>query len=196
MKGMSYEGKDLDYFEDFEEWTNNTALADSGTTTHIVVDDEGMFDWRWCDEDDNVGVGGDQEVKAIKLGKWKGFAVQTDGTKSPVVLENVKQCPAFGIDLVAIMALINSGWDIENVGRLVYLTKGDTKIVFDRILMAEDGFLTGVELIPDESATEHEPTEKGKMRIHCQFTVKTGMKDWDMCPQQLDERLLSIMVSS
>ena len=43
------------------------------------------------------------------------------------------------------------------------------------MIMADDGYITGVELIPDENATEDEPTEEVE---DSGAIIKIDMKDW------------------
>ena len=58
---------------------NLTWIADSGATTHMTNSLEGMFDLT--ESNINVSVGDGRKMKTLKVGKWRGTAVNSEGTR-------------------------------------------------------------------------------------------------------------------
>ena len=76
---------------------NLTWIADSGATTHMTNCLEGMFDL--VDTNVNVSVGDGRKMKTVKIGKWRGTAVDSEGTRRHITLSNVSYVP----DLMAFL---------------------------------------------------------------------------------------------
>ena len=130
----------------------NTFLADSGASSHMGHCDAGMFDFQ----EKTCGIKvGDGNVHAVtKIGKKSGILVQADGTQTNVVLENYKHVPGLWVNLFSVTQALTSGWNLKSDGQIIMLVKGQDTINYDRILKTGDGFVCGVDIIPQiEAAT-------------------------------------------
>ena len=79
---------------------------------------------------------------------------QKNGESQSVTIENVKFCPKFGTNILSITSCIGKGWSIGNNEKLMHIEKEGVKIVFDRIMESEDGYITGVEMESKKSTTK------------------------------------------
>ena len=66
---------------------NFTWIADSGATTHMTNSLEGMYDLT--DANVSVSVGDGRKLRTVKTGKWRGTAVDSEGTRKQIALSNV-----------------------------------------------------------------------------------------------------------
>ena len=108
--------------------------------------DAGMFDWRTID--DPVTVGNGKVLRAGKIGKVTKTAHQINGETLDLTLMDYKQVPGLKAHLFSITKALDAGWMISNVGVKISLNKGDSRIVFDRVLKTDSGKLCAVELLP------------------------------------------------
>ena len=126
------------------DFTKSTWVADTGATSTIITDDSGLVDSTQVNE--AIEVGGKNEVRVTKKGTWKGFVRQKNGDSQYITIENVKYCPKFGTNILSITSCIGKGWSIGNNEKLMHIEKEGVKIIFDRIMESEDGYITGVEM--------------------------------------------------
>ena len=106
-----------------------TFLADTGASTHMVGDDDGMFDCK--DIDKPIIISDGKPIKATKIGKLKRTVLQVDGRTQDIVLEEVKHVPGLDMNLFAVLKALRQGWQIGNNGINLSLTKGRTTLHFD-----------------------------------------------------------------
>jgi len=130
----------------------NTFLADSGASSHMGHCNTGMFDFQ--EKTCGIKIGNGNTMSITKIGKKSGMLVQADGTKTNVVLENYKHVEDLWVNLFSITQAMASGWNLKSDGQMIMLIKGQDIIKFDRIMNTGDGYVCGVEIIPQiEAAT-------------------------------------------
>jgi len=121
-------------------------LGDSGASTHMGNEDEGMYDVQ--EINDPVTVGNGKVLRATKVGKLKRTVHQVNGSTLDVILPDYKFVPGLHANLFSITKALSSGWEIGNKGVKLTLSKAGHTIEFDRVFKTENGFLCGVELLP------------------------------------------------
>ena len=131
--------------DDYEN-NDNLWLADSGASTHMGKIQVGMFDVK--EELTWIKIGDGKVLRSTKTGKLRCTVLQKDGSKHTIVLSPYKYVPRLWANMFSIMDSCANGWDISNEGRVLSLSKGDTRITFDRILKSSEGQLGAVEMVP------------------------------------------------
>ncbi len=124
----------------------NTWLADSGASCHLTNSDEGMFDVEVISSPVKIGNG--KALTATKLGKMRRTIVQKNGDTVDVTLTDVKYVPELWVNLFSIGKGLQNGFNIGNKGLHLFLTKGKTTILFDKMMKTNKGFILGVDMMP------------------------------------------------
>ena len=131
----------------YPSFTSRTSYGDTGASTHMRMSLDGMYDLE--DIQDEIG-GVGSAIKATRKGKFKGYILQADGTKTYRELDCVKYSAELEQDLFSITAELSAGARItSDENNNIELTYGDgTKIKFDRRVKTKDGWVAGVDIIP------------------------------------------------
>ena len=126
---------------------DHTWIGDTGASTHMTNDDQGMYD---CEKVDKqfINVGNGEKLKVVKRGKKRCTIEQKGGQVVHVVLENVNYVPKLTYNLFSITQTLNKGWKITNDGVKIILTQGRTQIKFDRTFKCPTGQLIGIRMRP------------------------------------------------
>ena len=133
------------------KFNKDTWIGDTGATSHMIHNDEGLLNVTLINE--KVKIGNGKEMRATKRGTLPCTIVQTDGTKTNCSIE-VKVLPDLWCNLFSITGAIKKGFQISNKGMMLQLSKGSTTIKFDRIgETTHGGFLVGVEIARQTSNT-------------------------------------------
>ena len=132
-------------------------IADSGASTHMGKTDIGMRDYVEINEPIKVGTG--KAARATKKGTLPLTQIQRNGDTTDVSLHDYKYSPALSVNLFSLMKALEKGWTITNKGLVLILTRGEQRLVFDRVTRTKDGVLVGAQFVPHYDATEHEKGE-------------------------------------
>jgi len=129
-------------------------IADTGATSHMTNNLEGMYDIT--DTTSGVRLGDGKVISSVKTGKLNGIFQQKDGTKMEVTLQNVKYVPNLSCNLFSVVAAMTQGCKLigerKNNETIMSLTKGAFKIVFDQQIKTGSVDLLGIEflrVVPD-----------------------------------------------
>ena len=80
--------------------TSEIWIGDSGASSHMVMNTNGMFDLKeWKIP---VRFGNKSKLYATKIGKFKGVAVSKTGKKTPILLHNIKFVPGLHCNLLSL----------------------------------------------------------------------------------------------
>jgi hypothetical protein len=123
-----------------------TWLGDTGASCHLTNSDEGMYDVQMIKSPVKIGSG--KSMTATKIGKKRMTVIQKDGSTQDIILTEVKYVPELWVNLFSIGKALQNGFDIGNKGIKIFLVKGNTRIVFDRIMPTSKGFVVGIEMLP------------------------------------------------
>jgi histone deacetylase 1/2 len=126
--------------------TKDTWLGDSAASTHMGHCDAGMFDVEVISSPVKIGNG--KLLTATKIGKKRITAIQKDGSSIDMILEDYKFVPELWVNLFSISKALKRGWNIGNKGTNIFLTKGQSKIVFDKEIKTQKGLVLGIEMVP------------------------------------------------
>ena len=89
----------------------------------------------------------------MKIGTRLGNAIQ-QGKQIPVALKKYKQVPGLWVNLFSLTAAIKDGWSLGSKGKAIMLSKGKTKLIFDKIIPSGDGYICAIDIVPKvESAS-------------------------------------------
>lgn len=130
----------------YPSFTKNTWIGDSGASCHITNNDSKMYDVKNIDETVSGVSGG---IQATKIGKVNVQVKQVNGATVNTTLSQVKYCPEATENLFSITSELSNGCKLKsNEVSNIVLTKGKTRIEFDRRMKTKNGWLGGVEIIP------------------------------------------------
>jgi hypothetical protein len=107
---------------------------------------EGLTDVREIDESIKIG-NGDLMIET-KIGNLKCEVTQINGEKFTVTLNDVKYVPSLYVNLFTLNKALKKGFKLSNDGVVVSLNFKHVKLMFDRVINATDGCVTGVSLKP------------------------------------------------
>jgi len=112
--------------------------------------DAGMFDYmmKSC----GVKVGDGKTLTVAKIGKKAGILTHIDGTKMNIMLENYKHVPGLWVNLFSVTQAMSSGWNLKSDGRVIMLVKVANVIKFDKVMTTGDGYVYGVDVLPQLEA--------------------------------------------
>ena len=104
-----------------------------------------MFDVREINE--NIRVGNDDLLIATKIGSLKFKVIQIDGSTFDIILHDVKFVPDLWVNLFSINQVLKKGHKISNDKITILLSKGSSRITFDRVFKAKDGTVSGIKMM-------------------------------------------------
>jgi hypothetical protein len=130
---------------DAEKFEDDIWICDSGASSHYCSLDRGMFDVKNINE--NIRVDNGDFLKATKIGSLKCRVIQIDGSTFNIILHDVKFVPNLWVNLFSINQALKKGNMISNDELTISLSKGLTKVTFDRVFRAKDGAVSGVKMI-------------------------------------------------
>ena len=133
----------------FFKMDRSSTLADSGASSHIRNNLEGMGDLTVYKTPITVGNSG--TVYSTHKGTFHGIIHQLDGNTLRTSIKDTLVVPQCPVNLFSITAAIKKkGIKFRNVGDLLQLEmpSGD-KITFDRKYVAGQGYLLGVDILAD-----------------------------------------------
>jgi hypothetical protein len=90
-----------------------------------------MFDVKNINE--NICVGNGDFLNATKIGSLKCRVIQIDGFTFNIILHDVKFVPNLWVNLFSINQALKKGHMISNDELTISLSKGLTKVTFDRV---------------------------------------------------------------
>ena len=119
-------------------------LGDTGASTHMTNNEDGMYDCKIINS--NIKVGNGKNIKATKIGEKCVTVFQKDGTMTTIILHECKYVPDLWINLFSITKSLQHQWSLSSEGVNIVLTKGQSKIKFDHIMKTENGFVEYVKM--------------------------------------------------
>ena len=66
-----------------------------------------------------------------------------------MVLRGYKYCPDLKVNLFAMLKPLKEGWNLNNYGTQLVLSKGGCSIIFDQTIRTPGGCLSGVRMVPN-----------------------------------------------
>jgi hypothetical protein len=110
----------------------NTWLADIGASCHLTNSDDGMFDVHVISSP--VKIGNRKALTATEIGKMRRTIIQKNGDTVDITLTEVKYVEDLWVNLFSIGKGLQNGFNIGNKGINIFLMKGKTTIMFDKIM--------------------------------------------------------------
>ena len=132
-------GSDTVCEQKYDALCKDTWIADSGATSHMTNNGDGMYDIE--EYNSSVKVGNGKNISITHKGKLDVLIMQKDGKQYFSTLTNVKLIPELGHSLFSIQALLMKGWmtssekannPIKQIPKIVHDKMNDVK--FDRII--------------------------------------------------------------
>jgi hypothetical protein len=125
----------------------NTWLANSGASCLLTNSDKGMFDVKVISSPVKIGNG--KALKATKLGKNETNDHPKEWRQWVSLLTDVEfVVPGLYVNLFSIGKGLQNGFNIGNKGLHLFLTKGNTAILFDTMMKTNKDFILGVNMMP------------------------------------------------
>jgi hypothetical protein len=97
---------------------------------------------------ESIKIGNGDLMKATKIGNLKCDVTQINGEKFTVTLNDVKYVPSLCVNLFSLNKALKKGFKVSNNGVVVSLNFKHVKLIFDRVMNATDGCVTGVSMKP------------------------------------------------
>jgi hypothetical protein len=138
----------------------NTWLGDSAASTHMGFSDKGMIDVELINSPVRIGNG--KARTATKIGKRQITIIQQDGSTQDTVLHEYKCVHELMVNLLSISKSLLNGRSISNKGVKIKLSKGKSKIVFDRTIKTSKGLVVGVEIVSKTDDLANVMLDRGK----------------------------------
>jgi len=166
----------------FDTITKMTWIGDTGATTHMTNSLDGLFDIQ--DTNSGVKVGNGAKLVVTKVGKMRGVIKQKNGDTHDILLTKVKYVPDLWCNLFSITAAMTQGFAIESNGLNIVVKKGQFKLIFDKKIKTNTGFLLGVDIMRKQTEAVTVMMEGSKIsykKFH-QMLAHPGM--WSETPQK------------
>ena len=106
-----YMDMDLGSHNQVEPMDASLWLGDTGASSHMTNSSEGMVNQVKINTE--IVFGNGQQLKAESIGDKRGLLVQKDGTRTPILLKNVKYVPQLYCNLLSITAALNEGYKLD-----------------------------------------------------------------------------------
>jgi hypothetical protein len=117
---------------------------------------EGLTDVKEIDE--SIKIGNSDSMKSTKIGNLKCEVTQVNGEKLTITLNDVKYLPSLCVNLFSLNKALKKGFKVSNDGFVVSINYKHVKLIFDRVIHATDGCVTGVSMKPIMSDSINEFT--------------------------------------
>jgi hypothetical protein len=105
-----------------------------------------MFDVQVISSPLKIGNG--KALTTTEIGKMRRTIIQKNGDTVNITLREVKYVEDLQVNLFSIGKGFQNGFNIRNKGITIFLTKGKTTIMFDKIMPTNKGFILGVDMLP------------------------------------------------
>ena len=140
--GACDDTQDIAFLNAKSENLENLAIADSGATSHMFQNEEGLYDIREANIYDTVKIGNKGQMKITKFGKKRVEVYDAEGNKYNAVIE-CAIIPDLWVTLFSLTKVMNSGFEVIGKDDCFTIRKGDFKMVFDQKLSTKKGYLLG-----------------------------------------------------
>jgi hypothetical protein len=124
-------------------------IGDTGASCHMTNSLEGLT--SMTETKQTVTMGDGKTISTAQIGKWTGFAIQRDGSTKPISLNNVAYVPSLCTNLFSITQAMKQGSSLSSKGLIISLSKGETKLSFDRIYDTKLGHVCGIQMRPRQT---------------------------------------------
>ena len=122
-------------------------IADTGCSTHVTNDTEGVENIRYSNSSIVVGSGKTVDVKYIC--DKRVVYVDKNSNKLNFVLKDVKYVPEMCANLFSIMTVVNNGWQLSNQQNSILIKKNNVEIIFDTVVSGMSGTIVATKLTPN-----------------------------------------------
>ena len=139
---------------DTKKFSKNTWIADSGATTHMCNDLEGMYDLE--DSNISISVGDGRKMTTVKIGKYKGTVIDSEGNSTKVTLTNVSYVPELMVNLFSLTAVMEKNFAANGTKNGIVIKKGDWSVKFDIKFGTPKGHVFGATILPYIENTQEE----------------------------------------
>ena len=120
--------------------TKHIWLADSGASSHMCIQDDGMFNVKMVLSKVTIG----NSKSRVSPFIWMTF--QTKEGKKMFLLEDVKYVPELCVNLQSITKALQKGFQLSNKDTTIILKKLDFELSFDKLFQAGSSHICGIEL--------------------------------------------------
>jgi hypothetical protein len=107
-----------------------------------------MFDL--ADTKISVSVGDGRKMKTLKTGKWKGVAIDSEGTRRQITLTNVSYVPDLMVNLFSLTAVMDKGFQVDGNHKGINIQKDDWSMRFDKRIGTPKGHVFAITMLPEE----------------------------------------------
>ena len=150
------------------KFEKGTWVADSGASTHMCNSLDGMFDLE--DANLSISVGDGRNMSTLKVGKFKGDIVDSEGHAKTITLTNVSYVPDLMVNLFSLTAAIEKNCSVSGSKEGIEIRKGKWTMKFDTKFGTPHGHVFGTRINPmkgNETAfLANTKVNKNYMKVH------------------------------
>ena len=119
-------------------------IADSGASSHMTNTLQGMYNQRRISLKVKIGRG--EYIDANIIGDMSGIAIQKDGTRKDITLQDVKYIPHLFCKLISLTTTMNRGFKMTGNEDGITFEKASTLYTFDQQIKSGDGEFVGMKI--------------------------------------------------
>lgn len=128
------------------KFEKHTWVADSGASTHMCNSLDGMFDLQ--DANLSISVGDGRNMSTLKVGKFKGDVIDSEGKTKTVTLTNVSYVPELMVNLFSVTAAMEKDCAVSGSKDGIEIKKGQWSMKFQTKFGTQQGHVFGTTIIP------------------------------------------------
>ena len=119
-------------------------IADLGASSHMTNTLQGIYNQRRISS--KVKIGSGKYVEANIIGDISGIAIQKDGTKTDIMLRNIKYAPHLFCKLISLITTMNRGFKMTRDGDGITIQKASISYRYVQQNKSGDGELGGLKI--------------------------------------------------
>ena len=120
---------------------NEYWIGDTGATTHMTNNSEGIYNCAYPTESTQVVMGNGTKVNKEKIGTLIGQISSKNGTGEKIELQSVVVSSQAKFNFLSLTALMKVGWQMQGDANKLTLTRGRKQLVFDHKVKTPKGML-------------------------------------------------------
>ena len=130
------------------EKDTNLWIADTGASSHIVNNLNGMKDLR--EQNSGIQVGNGEIAKVKYVGTYHGFITNDKQEKQKIILQDVLVSFEIIENLFSLTRALKNGAKLINEGEIIGIKKNNMTLKFDQKIISGNGHLMGCKIEPED----------------------------------------------
>eukprot|EP00957_Ditylum_brightwellii_P078036 5931877-Ditylum_brightwellii.AAC.1 len=130
----------MELLKDPNVWIGDTGASCDSTGSHLT-----MINKRMTAPNDGVTMPNNEVRKASMIADIQGIICDKNGNQlDHCKITNVKYCKGNAYNLFSITKHLKNGWTLHGNSSAIWVTKGESKLVFDIVIPTKEGLIYAV----------------------------------------------------